>query len=476
MKLHAVMLSICVFVTIAKMPELTAQNAAAQTASPNSAFPSDQELLAMIAARVDEKRAVGIVLGVLDADGTARIVSYGSAGPQAAPLGPNTVFEIGSVTKVVTATVLAETAARGEVSLDAPVQRYLSGDLRLASRNGTDITLANLAEQNSGLPNLPDNYAPKDPANPFADYTIADLSRYLAGVTLPRAPGERYEYSNLGIGLLGLALSRHAGLSYEELIAQRVLRPLGMESTSVRPRADTRQLRAAGHDQQGAPTRDWEFSAPFEAAGALRSTMTDMLKFLDANIGEPKNDLERAMRVAQRPRAAAGNSRIGLNWLTTRTAGGVEVVSHTGNTGGFSSYIGFDPARRIGVVMLANQFGVTLDIPVHLLDPTVPLRAAPPTPAQLGAVDVPAEALARVVGVYTLDAPPRLRLAVSVENRQLLVEAPGLGKLPFYARTASTFFNTSMGAEISFVNDADGSVSGLVVRMGGVDQRGTKVE
>jgi CubicO group peptidase (beta-lactamase class C family) len=159
------------------------------------------------------------------------------------------VFEIGSVTKVVTATVLAEMAARGEVSLDAPVQRYLSGDLRLASRNGTDITLANLAEQNSGLPNLPDNYAPKDPANPFADYTIADLSRYLAGVTLPRAPGERYEYSNLGIGLLGLALSRHAGLSYEELIAQRVLRPLGMESTSV-AHADTRQLRAAGHDQQ----------------------------------------------------------------------------------------------------------------------------------------------------------------------------------------------------------------------------------
>jgi hypothetical protein len=151
-------------------------------------------------------------------------------------------------------------------------------------------------------------------------------------------------------------------------------------------------------------------------------------------------------------------------------------VSHTGNTGGFTSYIGFDPTRGVGVVMLANQFGVTLDIPVHLLDPTVPLRAAPPTPAQLGAVDVPAEALARVVGVYTLDAQPRLRLAVSVENGQLLVEAPGLGKLPFYARRASTFFNTSMGAEISFVNESNGSVSGLVVRMGGVDQRGTKVE
>ena len=136
------------------------------------------------------------------------------------------MFEIGAVTKVVTATVLAEMAARGEVSLDAPVQRYLSGDLRLASRNGTDITLANLAEQNSGLPNLPDNYAPKDPANPFADYTIADLSRYLAGVTLPRAPGERYEYSNLGIGLLGLALSRHAGLTPHRLCVCRI-RPSG---------------------------------------------------------------------------------------------------------------------------------------------------------------------------------------------------------------------------------------------------------
>jgi CubicO group peptidase (beta-lactamase class C family) len=278
------------------------------------------------------------------------------------------------------------------------------------------------------------------------------------------------------VGLLGAALSRHAGMSYEALIAQRILGPLGMSNTGVRLTPETRSRRAIGHDQQGAPVKDWEFSTVFEGAGALRSTMVDMLTFLDANIGVARNDLERAMRVAHSPRAAAGNSSIGLNWLTMKTAGGVEVVYHTGNTGGFSSYLGFDPVRGVGVVMLTNQFGVTLDIPWHLLDPKTPLRAAPRTPEQLGAIELPAEALTRLVGTYTLDAPPNLRLTVTVENRQLFVEAAGVGKLLFYARTPSNFFNTSLNAEITFVNDASGAVSGVVVTLGGVDQRGTKID
>src|SRR5687767_1623658 len=148
----------------------------AQSTSQPSAFPGDDELLAMIAARVKEQRAVGIVLGVMDADGSSRILSYGDAGPAAAPLGPNTIFEIGSVTKVFTATVLASMAARNEVALDAPVSRLLPRDVALPDRDGVAITLANLAEQNSGLPGQPANFAPKDLANPFSDYTLNDLS------------------------------------------------------------------------------------------------------------------------------------------------------------------------------------------------------------------------------------------------------------------------------------------------------------
>jgi D-alanyl-D-alanine-carboxypeptidase/D-alanyl-D-alanine-endopeptidase len=455
---------------------LEAQSNAPRPVAAASAFPDHDALLAMIASRVAEKRAIGIVLGVMDSDGSTRIVSYGNAGPQAAPLGPGTIFEIGSLTKVFTATVLATMAARQEVSLDAPASNYLPRDLSLPRRDGIAITLANLAEQNSGLPGQPGNFSPKELANPFADYTTSDLAAYLEGLTLPRGPGQLYEYSNLGLGLLGMALSHHSGLSYEQLVTARVLEPLGMSSTGIRLTPQMTERRAVGHDQQGIPVRDWDFSAPFEASGALRSSMIDMMKFLDANMGAASNGLERAMRLAHVPRAAAGNGRIGLNWLSFKTSGGVDIVYHTGNTGGYSSYIGFDPVRGVGVVMLANQFGVTLDIPVHLLDPTIPLRAAPRTPEQLGAIELPAASLTPLIGTYVLDAPPRLRMSVTVENGQLMVEAAGVGKLPFYPRTPSTFFTTLMNAEITFVNDATGAVSRVVVKLNGVDQPGTRTD
>lgn len=466
----------CIFLTACSTSAIKTQTNAQQPGSSASAFPDNNELLELIASRVEEKRAVGIVLGVMDADGSSRVVSYGDAGPGAAPLGPNTIFEIGSITKVFTSTVLADMAARNEVTLDASVGNYLPGELVLPAQNGVEITLANLAEQNSGLPNVPDNFSPEDPANPFSDYTISDLSIYFDCLTLARAPGESYEYSNLGVGLLGLALSHHAGMSYEELVTQCILRPLGMSNTGVSLNPQMREMRAIGHDQQGEPVKDWQDSAPFEGAGAVRSNMTDMLKFLDANMGLAGNELERVMRVAHAPRADAGNSKIGLNWFSWTTPGGVDIVYHSGNTGGYSSYLGFDPVRGVGVIMLTNQAGTTLDIPSHLLDPGIPLREAPKTPEQLGAIELPAETLTKFIGAYVLDAPPHIRLAVTAENTQLYVEAPGFGKLPFYPRTSLNFFNITMRAEITFVTDANGEVSGVVVKLGGIDQNGTKTE
>jgi serine-type D-Ala-D-Ala carboxypeptidase/endopeptidase len=472
----AAVLAAVVVVALSNPHRLYSQAAAPPQGQSTSVFPDDRALLDLITTRVRARRATGIVLGVMDADGTSRIVSYGNPGPGAAPLGPNTVFEIGSITKVFTSTVLATMAARSEVSLDAPVRRYLPSDLAPPERNGVAITLAHLSEQNSGLPQLPANFAPKDAANPWVDYSVEDLSRYFSTLTLSRMPGERYEYTNLGVGLLGMALSRQAGMSYEELVAERVLRPLGMTNTGIRSTLAMARARAIGHDQQGAPTADWQMSVPFEAAGALRSTIIDLLKFLDANIGPPKNDLERAMRMAHEPRAAAGSSRIGLNWMSSKTPGGVNIVYHSGNTGGFSAYVGFDPVRGVGVVMLTNQAATPLDIPVHLLDPTVPLREAQKTPAELGAITLPVGSLSRLVGTYVLDSPPRLRFTVTVEADQLYVDAPGLGRLAFHPRTPLQFFNVSLNAQIAFVENQGGQVSGVTVKMAGIDQAGTRID
>lgn len=126
--------------------------------------------------------------------------------------------------------------------------------------------------------------------------------------------------------------------------------------------------------------------------------------------------------------------------------------------------------------MLTNQAGTTLDIPVHLLDPTVPLREAPKTPAELGAITLPAESLSRFAGTYVLDSPPRLRFAVTVEDDQLYVNAPGLGRLAFHPRTPLQFFNISLNAQIAFVEDPSGRVSGVTVKMAGIAQAGTRID
>ena len=162
---------------IAVSPRLVAQQ---QTATPASAagtkaLASDAEILAIIKKRVDEKRSAGIVVGVIDADGKSRVVAYGDPGPGKPPLDGNSVFEIGSISKVFTSTVLAELVKEGKVRLDDPVQQYLPQGVRLPTRGNKVITLGNLAEQNSGLPRMPTNFKPANPANPYADYTVQQM-------------------------------------------------------------------------------------------------------------------------------------------------------------------------------------------------------------------------------------------------------------------------------------------------------------
>jgi CubicO group peptidase (beta-lactamase class C family) len=154
--------------------------------------------------RVDEfHQSVGIVVGMIGPDGR-KVVSYGAlekGDPRA--LNGDTVFEIGSVTKVFTSLLLSDMVQRGQVALTDPVSKYLPAGVKMPQRNGKQITLLDLATHTSGLPRIPGNFKPKDPANPYADYSVAQLYEFLASYELPRDIGAQYEYSNLGGGLLG---------------------------------------------------------------------------------------------------------------------------------------------------------------------------------------------------------------------------------------------------------------------------------
>ena len=436
-------------------------------------LPDDPKLLELIKSRVDDGRATGLVLGVMDADGSTRIVSYGDRGADAQPLGPETVFEIGSVTKVFTTTLLADMVQRGEVSLDAPAQQYAPRGMTLPTLNGKAITLAHLAEQNSGLPRLPSNMSFADMSNPYADYTAENLNTFLASHTLRRDPGAEFEYSNLGMGLLGLLLAHRSGQTYEQLVKTRILDPLGMASTGIALTPPMQTRLAQGHTAEGAPTANWDLPA-LAGAGALRSTMNDMMRFLDANLGEPASDLERAMRFTQTPRfTMSPNTRIGLGWITV-TQGDGGFIYHDGGTGGYGAIVILDRKRNVGVVLLANRTGVPDDIAMHVLDPSIPLTPKPGPASERGEIYVPPETLAAYAGIYTLDSAPDFKLTVTLGSGQLQVQATGQQKFPVFAESATKFFYKIVDAQLTFVSAADSKPAHLILHQGGLDQKATK--
>jgi len=342
---------------------------------------SDAEIRDILARRIDVMhRSVGIVLGLTDANGR-RIVAYGHLNQGDSRLmNGETIFEIGSVTKVFTSLLLSEMAQRGEVALDDRVAQFLPSDVRLPERGGKQITLVDLATHTSGLPRLPGNLAYRSIRNPYADYSVADLYQFLSTYKLTRDIGTKYEYSNLGGGLLGLALARRAGMDYGKLVRERICVPLGMNSTTSRVDPDMQWRRAVGHDRAMRPVANWDFGPATAGAGELWSDANDMLTFVAANLGHMKTPLTPAMTAMLKVRRSSGTKglELALGWHIL-TKHGRETFWHNGGTGGYRSFIGFDLQSRLGVVALSNAFtweGVD-DIGRHLLDPSFPVITNP---------------------------------------------------------------------------------------------------
>jgi len=426
-------------------------------------LPPDSAVRALLATRVrtfpdSAKHGEGIVVGLLDANGARRIVALG--------VDSNGVFEIGSITKTFTATTLADMVVRGEARLDDPVAKYLPAGAHIPSRNGRQITLLDLATQVSGLPRMPSNFAPRDSTNPYADYSVDQMYAFLAGYQLPRDIGETYEYSNLGMGLLGHTLALKAGLSYEELVQRRVLMPLRMSETAVTLTPAMRRRLQRGHDAEGKVVANWDLPT-LAGAGALRSTANDMLTFLAANLDTTARPLARAMRDARTPRREAGSPtmRIGLAWhILARPSG--SVVWHNGGTGGYRSFAGFDPVRRVGVVVLCNNGNESMDdIGFHLLDETLPLR---PPPAQHTEVAVDSLILQRYVGEYEL--APTFHIVITREAAHLFAQPTAQPRFAIFAESDSTFFLTAVDAQLTFRPD------GLVLHQNGQHVPGRKVQ
>ncbi len=309
-----------------------------------------------------EKRDVGMVVGLVDEHGSS-IVSYGKMDDGASPeVNGNTLFEIGSITKTFTALLLQDMIERGEMKLDDPVAEYLPKSVRMPTRNGREITLFHLATHSSGLPRNPDNHDPKRADNPEADYTAEKLYAFLSGCKLARQPGAKFEYSNLGSGLLGHVIALKAGTDYESLVVDRICRPLKMDSTRITLTPDLKARFATGHNHLGYAVSSMDFQIQ-AGCGGLRSTANDLLKYVSANLGLTPCDLTTLMEKTHQVRfqSVIPPVNVALAWGVVLDPQGRKIVSHGGATYGYRTFAGFDKTRRRGVVVLSNtaNYGTT---------------------------------------------------------------------------------------------------------------------
>lgn len=440
-------------------------NDAIAQAKSSPTMPTNDEIRSILVDRIDKQhQSVGIVVGVIDSSGR-RIVSYGNldSGDKRAVDG-NTIFEIGSITKVFTSLLLADMVERKEVALTDPVSKYLPAEVKMPERNGRQITLEDLSTHTSGLPRLPSNMKPKDPANPYADYSVEQMYQFLSGYQLTRDPGSQYEYSNLGGGLLGHVLARRAGTDYGTLVRTRICEPLGMNDTRITLSPEEKARFATGYDASLKAVPAWDLPT-LAGAGALRSTANDLLTFVAANLGYVKSPLAPAVAEMLTVRRPTGmpNLEIALGWhILTREDR--EIIWHNGGTGGFRSFIGFDPKSRTGVVVLSNAetpAGVD-DIGQHLLNANAPLWQPPKEHKE---VSVDPKLFDGYVGQYQL--APNFVLTVTKEGNELFVQATGQPKFQLFPEGDRDYFLKVVDAQITFNIDAQGRATELVLHQNG---------
>ncbi|HMG89199.1 MAG TPA: serine hydrolase [Chryseolinea sp.] len=335
-----------------------------------TAFKLPDDVEANIKKRIAYEQSPSIVVGIINKEG-ARYFNFGNVKMNGALANEHSIYEIGSISKVFTAILLAQQILDGKVKLDDPAQKYLPKEVKVPQRAGKEIALANLSDHTSGLPRMPSNFAPVDLGNPFADYTVEQLYSFLSGYELTRDIGSAYEYSNLAQGLLGHILALNAGISYEALMIKTIASSLQMKETKITFDDIMKKNLATGYSN-GVAVENWEIPT-LAGAGAIRSSTYDMLKFLAANLGLTKSPLQAAMNMTHQVRhEKAGNMRVGLAWHIAKGKNG-DVIWHNGGTGGYRTFAGFVKETSMGVVVLTNSSAGADDIGFHLLNPDSPL-------------------------------------------------------------------------------------------------------
>jgi len=352
----------------------------------------------------------------------------------------DTVFEIGSVSKPMTATVVAALVNEGRLSLDDPFDKLLPSGTRAPRFEGQPILLRHIVTHTAGLPPLPSKMSLSTPFNPYAGLTEQQLLESLAEVKLAQAPGSQFAYSNFGMMLLSYGLANFTGESFSTLLKRYVSAPVGMTHTYTIDAPQGAQI-ARGHNQNGMPMVGWNFAVDTHGAGGIRASLNDMIRFVQANLGMIDTTANSALQQTQQVLTTVGGTTIGMNWLH-REVGDLKLIMHEGGTGGFSSLVAFDPTQKQGVVILSdtsmNAVNGLSGLAMHILAPSMPL----PEPRALAIPD--AALLEGLSGDYALDGG--MRMAIRHDNGALYIQAQGQPEFKMGYDSAGDFFPEAFDA------------------------------
>ncbi len=426
-----------------------------------------------------EEQDVGIVVGIVDEHGS-RVVSEGKLDNGTdQEVNRDTVFEIGSITKTFTGLLLQDMIERGQMKLDDPVAQYLPASVKLPTYHGSQITLLQLATHTSGFPDGPDNLDPKRADNSRADYTFEKLDAFVSGYKLTREPGAKYEYSTVGIALLGQAIALRARTNYESLVVDRICRPLKMDSTRITMTPELKSRFAQGHNYFGYRVSHTDWGA-LMAGAALRSTANDMLKYVSANLGLTPTSLTPLIEKTHVSHFHAHldtdmevDTDVGMTWMIMHDSDDTTIIGHGGLTRGFTTYVGFDMARHHAVVVLCNSLDLdSYRIGRILLESEWNSDLRPTETKISGQLDDAYVGQYKISSAQSVGALSRHGIGIRREGDRLFAQVTGPATWPKHVLTppvtdelvpesGAVFFERLSGVRLTFSRDARGNVTGF---------------
>jgi D-alanyl-D-alanine-carboxypeptidase/D-alanyl-D-alanine-endopeptidase len=425
------------------------------------------EVVETIEKRIEEGITPSIALAIIDSSGV-QYFNFGQTAENGKEVDENTIYEIGSISKVFTAILLAQQVLEGDLKLEDKINNIFPNDIKVPVVDDTEITFGNLTDHTSGLPGMPDNFAPANPNNPYADYTVDQMYEFISNYNPSRSVGSEYEYSNLAQGLLGHLIAMNKSSTYEELIVQVIANPLAMNDTRIELTQRMKERLALGHSS-GKVVENWDIPT-LAGAGAIRSSTSDMAKFISANLGYENSTLLEAMELSHQIRHdKAGEMSVAMAWHIKKGDNG-DVIWHNGGTGGYRTFTGFVKETGKGVVLLSNSSAGADDIGFYLLDPGSELADIK---FKSDAVDIPESTLEQYVGLYEIQ--PEFKIAITKEGKQLFAQATGQDRFEIYPENDTVFYLTIVEAKIAFHLEK-GTVASLTLFQGGQEMLGKKTE